>query len=271
MKSKSVAFSCSGCWFADMAGQFDDNCIQIGCDAERESLFVDPVVGRTDFMKFPRHRSLDRFCNMYRGLNWAEDNGGQDNTNWYDDEFMVDLARQENMTKFGIAIFDDTSKGISLMESSLESAYQAAKNYGFDKVGVIMSYDYNTRNINETLHLVNKFTEMGLSCKGVDFIPREEIEDMKYIKEYDVFSQLVNADYFIRMGIGQAIGEKFLKQVDTSLNTELDKVLCYENKNVLAIQSSFMRQQYLNFKGYQDAERDIKYRCKLEGYYKKYE
>jgi hypothetical protein len=252
-----------------MAGQFEEEAIQIGCDADRDDLFIDPITGRTDFMDFPKYRSLSRFCNMYRGIEWTNDKGGQNNINLYDDEYMLDLARKEIMPTFGVAVFDDDSDNLENMNKTLESLLAAVKKYRKNLVGVITCYDYKNRGINNTLHLINKFNAEGLECRGLDHLNREDVH-MHFVKEYDTFIQMTHASHFIRMDAGQTVGPNLFVDVDKTLNENMEKILCFESNGVLAIQSKLLRSKYLDFGGYQKAEQGIKEAAVSEGYYKKY-
>jgi len=263
MKSKSAAFSCSGCWFADIAGQFDEEAIQIGCDADRDDLFIDPVTGRTDFMDFPKYRSLDRFCSMYRGVEWAEDKGGQNNINLYDDEYMVNLARKENRLKFGIAVYDDENKDLSSMEESLRSILKATQKYQTSLVGALMVYQHKSRGINETLHMSNYFSQSGLWCRGCNLH-----EGDTYTQETDVFQQLTFADYFIKMKAGQTLDENIFLDIDKTINDEFEKVICFENNQVYAVMKSIIRSNYHSFSNYDQMICSLVDDAKNKRYYK---
>lgn len=268
MKSKSAAFNCSGCWFADVAGQFDKQAIQIGCEAGRDNIFIDPVTGRTDFMDFPKYRSLNRFCNMYRTIDWALDKGGQNNIYLHDDEYMVELARKESAPNFAIGIFDNCDSTLEDIRTTLDSIVAAIEKYGYKKkIATVMSFGPH-RSLGDTLHIANIYNEKML-IRGITHAYDDTNLSLVQHRETEVFMKFPKANYYAKIKPGDKVPEIIFSDVNTTINKSLDKILVFNYGGVHIINGPLVRSQYLEVGGdFNDMQAQITDQCKQEGFYK---
>lgn len=266
MKSKSAAFSCSGCWFADMAGQFDEEAIQIGCDADRADLFIDPVTGRTDFMDFPKYRSLDRFCNMYRSIEWAEDKGGQNNIHLYDDEYMVELARKETMPTFGIGIYTNEESTEAQVKETLDSIIKAQELYNKKRIGTMISWLPNF-SLGVTLNVVNQYHEK-LRLRGITHAYQNTNLATAQLRDKEVFTLFAKAGYYIKIKAGDTIPERTFTDVNATINDYMEKILVFNYGDTYILDGTLVRNTYLEFgQDYDFMQEELIKKTKQEGFY----
>lgn len=235
--------SCSGCWFADMGSQFDEESWQIGCEAGRDHLFTDPITGRTDFKDFPKYRSLDRFCNMYRGIEWAEDKGGQDNINLYDDEHMLSLARKEIMPSIGVVVLDDNARSFEDIELTLDSLEVAADNYASDnsmsKIKVVLSTNVQ-KGLSRTMNLINE------RKKNLNIVAVFHSDYQAEIKDQDDFKHIVNGAYYVTVDSGTQVYENLFNVIENLVNEQCKVLTMAECEGVCVLHAKTVRQVYLN-------------------------
>lgn len=253
--------SCSGCWFADMEGQTDEEIIQIGCEANREDLFIDPITGRTDLKDSSKYRSLDRFCNMYRGIDWATDRGGQDNINLHDNEYMVELARQEIKPSFGVVVLDDNARSFEDIELTLDSLEAAADNYASDKsmskIKVVVSTNVQ-KGLSRTMNLVNE------RKKNLNIVAVFHSDYQAEIKDQDAFKHIVNGSFYVTVESGTTVYENIFNVIENLVNEQCKVVTMAESEGVCVLHAKTVRQVYLN-EDLRDMNRVKDYLRKLAG------
>ena len=266
MKSKSAAFSCSGCWFADLAGQFDEESWQIGCEADRDALFTDPITNRTDFKDFPKYRSLDRFCNMYRGIDWAMDRGEQDNINLHNDEYMLELARKEIKPSFGVVIFTNEESTEAQVRETLDSIIKAQELYDKKRVGTMISWLPNF-SLGVTLNVVNQYYEK-LRLRGITHAYQDSTLATSQLREKEAFTLFSKVSYYIKIKAGDTIQERTFKDVDATINDYMEKILVFHYGDAYILDGPLVRTTYLQFgQDYNFMQEELIKKAKQEGFY----
>ncbi len=168
------------------------------------------------------------------------------------------------MPKFGIVVHDNPNDSLALMEKTLDSILAATKKYTKSKIGVLMSFNAGDRQISETLHLTNFYTEQGVWCRGCNQGSEMSIEQ----KETELFQQLTFATYFINLKAGQEVSPTIFSDIDHSISTLKEKIICFNNNEVYALLVSAVRLYYLEQGSYEATERHIIEQSKTKGYYK---
>ncbi len=168
------------------------------------------------------------------------------------------------LQKFGVLIEDDKTADISEMEKSLNSLLEATKNYEKRNVGVLMAFGEMDRPISHTLHLTNFYTEQGMWCRGCNQGSEMSLEQ----KETELFQQLTFATYFIKLKAGQEVSPTIFSDIDHSISTLKEKIICFNNNEIYALLVSAVRLYYLEQGSYEATERHIIEQSKTKGYYK---
>jgi len=130
-----------------------------------------------------------------------------------------------------------------------------------------MSFDAGARQISETLHLSNFYSENGLWCRGCDQVKEIEIQE----KEKNLFQQLVFAHWLVSLEAGQTVSPNLFIEIERSVNELNEKVVCYEDGEVAVILKAAISSYYMKPEcgDYQKTVQYLINESKQRGLYKK--
>jgi hypothetical protein len=276
MKSKQPGkTNCKGCIFAHcgqpLEGLLDSKenepkiirlDIQTRCYADRLDTFI--ARGEAGQFAGSPYFQLTRLCNMKRGEEWREqqkEKFAEESDHSFIEDY-VDVADQEVMPTFGIAIQDHPDSTIDDLRATLESIIQI--DYPKSRMKPVIS-TFSARGINNVMHEVNVMKNAGhINAEAIFHIVFEP-----KIKDTEVFRKLVQCQYFVNIFSGSRIDTKTFMDIHHSLNRNLEQIVMFENEqNYSIIRKSLVRNVYLTFNNYEATVDHIRKMAKEQNSYK---
>ncbi len=274
MKSKQQESpSCKDCIFAgygqpiemQLCGEFDaiKLDVQTSCAADR----LDPFVDRHEAFQTVAqpYFSLTRLCNMKRDDAWrkeVQEKYAEEYENHTFIEDLVDIASDEVMPLFGIAIQDHPDTTNEGLENTVNSVIHA--NYPTRKMKTVIS-TFAARGINNVMHQVNFMQEKNHNAEAIFHVVFEP-----KIKDTEVFKKLTQAHYFVNIFAGATLDKDFFTKVNQSLNEDMEKVVMFEcDRGYTAIRKEVVTGLYLRFNNYEDTVDEVRRLAKEKDVYRK--
>ena len=227
--------NCSGCMFAEWKEKD-----QVGCVAGRLSTLIEldkatKTKGAVSFYE------LHQFCNLYRPNKPADDNQ-------VDKKSELDLAVEQAKPQFGIIIYDEIENDLNKTLDSIQNI-----DYNKDLIKILISSPVEKG----IRYLVTKVNEM--KQKDYDCVTKIHSVNNRLLRDKECFSS-ISCTYFIKLGSGDEISEDFLNNIDLSLNTHLDQIVLFEDRdaNVSAVPFGIVSSEYLKYNDYDLMVQEIK-------------
>lgn len=219
--------NCSKCVF-----KVEDEGVQTGCGVGRLQKLIDK--GRADMPVGETAYELKQFCNMYR-----------------EGENDADKQRYNVMPLFGIVVSiapDNTIEELTEFCSHLNSL-----KYPKEKLKIILSVPSGLKYAEGVLHLFN--------ILKVNFIAAElvlHLHNEGNVKDNETFKKLLEATYFVKVGVKDRFNLDVFQLVDKMLNDELKQLCFIENNSIHIVLKSVIQQIYYNYESYEKAVEGLK-------------
>lgn len=178
---------------------------------------------------------IKRFCNLYRDE---------------DSDITLEEARTQVSPKFGIAIFDDGDT--PNVEATINSIINA--DYKFSKLAVIISA-VKAQDVSRLAHLINMLHEKGSKASTLVITSSEAPEEVRY---FDCFTNLVQANYLIKVNSGTIFPSDLFSDIDTSLNENLEKNIFFQKGEIECVSFKAINDEYHNYGSYDSTVEGIK-------------
>lgn len=221
---------CSQCKF-----RIIDNNKQVGCQAERIDKFIDN--GTAVLNSEHGCYELKQFCNMYVS----------------DDNDLIDREFIRNKIKplFGIVIHltsNDTAEQATKACEHIKSL-----NYPQEKVKVVISAP---KGLKYAMHLVNLAQMLRTRYGAAELVLH--LHDEKKARDNETFSKLVQATYFVKMGVHDRLDLDIFEKIDHLINSEMKQVCFIENNSVNIVLKSSIQYMYYNYGCYDETVEGLK-------------
>lgn len=209
---------------------------QIGCEVGRLQKFIDKGratrkgIGSTSY-------ELTQFCNMYR-----------------EEECDADKQRYNVMPLFGIVVSitpEDTLEELTEFCRHLNSL-----EYPKEKLKIVLSVPsgLSGRNYAEgVLHLFNMLKANFIAAELVFHLHNEG-----NVKDNETFKKLLEATYFVKVGVKDRFNLDVFQVIDDLLNDELKQLCFVENNSICIVLRSVIQQIYYNYESYEKAVEGLK-------------
>jgi hypothetical protein len=174
----------------------------------------------------------------------------------------VHKASCEVMPLFGIVVTDGGNSGSPEdFKKTVDSII--ATSWPVEKLRVMLSTT-NHQQMPAMAHLVNS------TQKAAQLDVRAVFHNLidPNIKDYDTFSKLAQATYFISIEAGVEVPLDLFSQVNDSLNTKLERMIMFESKSLTIIRASVMKSIYRKFNDYTLATDEVRTLSQQAGMHK---
>lgn len=224
---------------------------QVGCHANRVHRFSE--LGQAEYAD--GYYELKRFCNMYRSTDWFEDKEMLL-------EEKLELAIEQSQPTFGVCIYDSLDHSIQDVQVTIDSIVNS--DYNHDKIGVLLSTSLQMKPedivqiTHKTQETIKQFATITHLYTGND-----------QMRDTEVFQKLVGATHFVKLTPSQKVPKNYFKNINESMNVNLDRISYYEQDNVVAIPSKVVRETYLDHNDYDAMVAFVEKISKQQGAYKK--
>ena len=236
MKSQQndKGMTCHGCKFAETIGD-----LQVGCVAQRIEKFKQRDEVETLQQEIGTSFSIKRFCNLFRDK---------------ESDKTLEEARLEIQPTFGISVYDsgqpfDVEKTIN---SILES------NYDKSKIAVVIT-SVNSKNVSLMTHMINLLVSAGSKKSKLVLSGDVSVK----IRDFDCFQNLRGFNYLIKIVSGDTIDNEFFKDIDISINDDLEKNIVFVKDNIMCTSFSAINSEYLKYNDFDKTNQEIKQTARL--------
>ena len=237
---------CDGCVFNIMdnnppssGGPWAGN--QIGCKAGRIEKYIER--GEATLSLGRKFYELKRFCNMYRD----------------EDGVTPEKARKQVKQNFGVVIEDSLDANtweelLELVDRVLQIDYDPAH------IKIIISTN-RKRGVNNVCTLVDKMRKTFRHSRAV--FHEHDVQDLK---EYEDFSQITNATYFVNLKTWKnpKFQNGFLQDIDERTNDQLIPIVIEKFDGFYVVLKQAVNSVYLDFYDYEKTVEAI-YKIAQEG------
>lgn len=233
IKSSTPCKQCAFC-------QYEKD-IQVGCSIGRLEQFQElEEILETKETDGKTYHVIGRLCNYFRSPDWAEANEGKN---------LIDLAVQESKPTVAVVVDcqEHTSEKIEKTVNSIK-----AIDYDHSKVAIVLHVD-DSENI---WHLVHQVNELKKEFARVKLVVNKQ--DIRQIKDFDIFSKCSDKAFFTTMKIGAEFCPELFNIVDFIINEELAKIVFIETKETQTVLSSLVKDKYLDYLDYDLMLKDIR-------------
>jgi len=230
-----TSMTCKGCVFAEFATLKDntnsegfEEYTQFGCLAGRIAKFseTDEIIRlyEEDISYF----GLKRFCNLYRGDEWLKKNP----------ENPLDKAIDESKPTFSIVIFNKKNP-----KCELEEVVNSILNidYDLDKINIVISSDYGVLPPSVLVGISDTIHKKGIKNNIVINVPNVDSR----IRDFNAFSKCVGYSYILKMNNDCVIPRDMLKNIDISLNNDMEKNILFRHRSISCISFPIVNNEYL--------------------------
>lgn len=240
---------CKECCFCEY-----ENDSQVGCSAGRLETFKDlNQIAKTDTSDGKTYSVVDRFCNYFRTQDWKKNK---------EDKDLLERAKKESACSFGVAI-----DCLDYSEEKLERTIESLKEINYNKNYItILFHTDGSSNIVFLVHAVNvlkkHFREVFLVSNT---------QDLKRVKDYDIFSKCVKRSHFTTLKLGSKVPKDLFSSIEACINEDLAKIVYFESKDTDTISAKLVRKNYLDYLNYEEMSEDLKNKSKESNMYGLYE
>ena len=244
-----TATPCKMCAFSEYTDGVQSGCAAGRIDRFRELGEVAEVKESDD----KTYSVVSRFCNYFRTEKWTEDKEK--------DEYL-DIVKRESALTFGLVINceDHTEEKIEKTINCIQNV-----NYDKNKITILLHVD-KADNITTLVHQVNVLKK---DFKRVYLVKNQQ--DIRQIKDYDIFTKCANRSHFTTMKIGGTFAPNLFYDINETVNTDLSKVVFMETEHTETIVSALVKRQYLNYLNYELMSSELKEHSKKSDMYIYYE
>jgi len=206
---------------------------QVGCKVGRLQKFIDKGKAKRRGIVSTSYE-LTQFCNMYR-----------------EEECDADKQRYNVMPLFGIVVSitpEDTLEELTEFCRHLESL-----EYPKEKLKIVLSVPSGLKYAEGVLHLFNMLK--------VNFIAAElvlHLHNEGNVKDNETFKKLLEATYFVKVGVKDRFNLDVFQVIDDLLNDELKQLCFVENNSICIVLRSVIQQIYYNYESYEKAVEGLK-------------
>jgi len=225
---------------------------QVGCEAGRLDVLkslgkAERCTGIVDEDITVSYYVLDRFCNMYRDENW----GGTDEI--YTMSMALNKATYETKPLFGVVVAGDVSSTLETFEATVKSLLN--NHYPREKLRIILSIiGTEGADLPALADLINRTQKSEKVDIRAVF---HHLLDTS-IKDYDSFSKIAQATYFVKVTAGTEVPRNLFDMVDKSLNKDLEHIFLFETEGVSIVRAVVMTALYPQFNDYDLAINEIR-------------
>ncbi len=218
---------CNKCVF-----NIEDEGVQTGCSAGRLQKLIDK--GKANMPTGETAYELTQFCNMYR-----------------EDECDLDKQRYNVMPLFGIVVSikpEDNLDQVNELCENLDSL-----EYPREKLKIVLSAPSGLKYAQNLMHTFRMLKENLKAAELVLHLHNDE-----NTRDNETFKKLVQATYFVKMGVNDRLDQQVFKSIDKLVNEELKQPCFAENNSVPIVLKSMMQQIYYNYESYEKAVEGLK-------------
>lgn len=218
---------CSKCVF-----NIEDEGVQTGCSAGRLQKLIDK--GRANMPTGETAYELTQFCNMYR-----------------EEECDADKQRYNVMPLFGIVVSitpEDTLEELTEFCRHLDSL-----EYPKEKLKIVLSVPSGLKYAEGIWHLFNLLKSNFIAAELVFHLHNEG-----NVKDNETFKKLLEATYFVKVGVKDRFNLDVFQVIDDLLNEELKQLCFVENNSICIVLRSVIQQIYYNYESYEKAVEGLK-------------
>jgi len=210
----------------------EDGCVQTGCSVGRLQKLIDKrkayiPEGETSY-------KLTQFCNMYR-----------------EEERDADKQRYNVMPLFGIVVSvtpEDTLEEFTEFCRHLDSL-----EYPKEKLKIVLSVPSGLKYAEDIFHLFNILKSNFIAAELVF-----HLHDEGNVRDNETFKKLLEATYFVKVGVKDRFNLDGFQVVDKMLNDELKQLCFVENNSIHIVLKSVIQQIYYNYESYEKAVKGLK-------------
>ena len=236
-ENDSLAMTCKDCIFAEY-----QETTQYGCSADRIRKFSDE--GSLSLLKEEPDDEktvygLNRFCNLYRDKEWLEKQ--QEKETDFECNLLT-IAEKEIEPLFGIVIYDRNVSG-----RNLEKTMESIKNLNYDKKKIFVIINHIPHpggehlNVEHHIGITNDMNIHGIKTECV----LNKFNEPRMV-DYNAFSKCSFVSHVIQMDSRSEIPKDMLKNINTSLNIDMEKIILYRHKSISCVAFPVVNNEYLN-------------------------
>jgi len=242
-ENSGIAMTCEDCIFAE----YKDT-LQYGCAADRINKFMQR--GETIVSTSTKSYGLKRFCNLYRNQEWLDKQEIED--------APLDIAIKEIEPTFGIVIYDRNVTG-----RNIKKTVESIKNLDYDqkRIFVVINYIPHPNKVDpyveEHVEITNSINAYGIKTSLI----LNRVNEPRTI-DYNAFSKCRSASHLIKMDSLSEIPKDMLKNINTSLNIDLEKIILFRHKSISCVSFPTANNEYLNHNDFDKMITSIEYAAK---------
>jgi len=225
--------SCKDCLFAIYEGK-----TQTGCAANRIETFREQGYLVEAYDNDSEFYAVECLCNMFRPPKWNEG------------EADLEKAYEQIKSKFFLMIMLDGIDN-NKKEATLESLRSV--DYDADCLYICLSQPLEAtpeQRLIGTNMFTQIFEELNINCEVL-------INVQERMREYDAFKKAGGATHYARVDVGTRFPPDLFKKIDKTLNTDLQRAICFQSGDIKVVSFFVFLTRYLNYPTYESYEEEL--------------